>query len=275
MLAGVLLKTVVKRKLYNTGYLYDFFLARYNGDTKKELVTVAKCFLRRQKRPTVPIFADYSANQKYSLADIREELRKYDVISFDVFDTLLFRKTSVPTDVFLLVEKETACPGYAKKRQLAETNARLFKCRETGSSEVTLQEIYEAPPLKNVEDKNQQMQAELQAEQRVCYANEALKKLVKELVQAGKQVIAVSDMYLPKTEIHELLRKNGYQEIKRLYVSCEYGISKSDGRLFDVIKEALGSQKAICHVGDNFYSDVMAQKGKITKAIHYIKNKGD
>lgn len=272
MSASVRLKTAVKNKLYDSGYLYDFYLARYMGNTKKELLTIAKCFFQRRKHPALSIFADYSTGQCYNIAALREELEKYDVISFDVFDTLLLRRTPAPTDVFLLVEKETSCPGFTRKRQLAESNARLFKCRETGSREVTLQEIYETPPLNNIADIHQQMLAELQAEHRVCYANEELNLLVKELAQAGKQVIAVSDMYLPKTEIHELLRKNGYPEIKQLYVSCEYGISKSDGKLFDVVKEKLGRQKTICHIGDNFYSDVMAEKGKITKAIHYIKN---
>lgn len=275
MSASVRLKTAVKNKLYDSGYLYDFYLARYSSDAKKELLAIAKCFFQWRKHPSLAIFADYSTRQCYKIANLREELQKYDVISFDVFDTLLLRKTPAPTDVFLLVEKETACPGFAQKRQLAESNSRLFKCRETGSREVTLQEIYEAPPLNNIANIHQQMLAELQAEHRVCYANEVLKILVKELVQAGKQVISVSDMYLPKTEILTLLRNNGYSEIKQLYVSCEYGISKSDGKLFDVVKEEIGSQKTICHIGDNFYSDVMAQKGKITKAIHYIKNKGD
>lgn len=275
MSASVRLKTAVKNKLYDSGYLYDFYLARYMGNTKKELLAIAKCFFQRRKHPALSVFADYSTGQCYNIADLREELKRYDVISFDVFDTLLLRKTPEPTDVFLLVEKETVCPGFARKRQLAESNARLFKCRETGSREVTLQEIYETPPLNNIADIHQQMLAELQTEHRVCYANEGLNLLVKELAQAGKQVIAVSDMYLPKTEILKLLRTNDYPEIKQLYVSCEYGSSKSDGKLFDIVKDELCSQKTICHIGDNFYSDVMAQKGKTTKAIHYIKNKGD
>lgn len=271
MSVSVQLKAAVKNRLYDSGYLYDFFLARYSGDTKKELLTIARCFLQRRKRPTVQLFADYSASQRYSLAELQKELGKYDVISFDVFDTLLLRKTSVPADVFRLVEKETDCPGFAQRRQLAESNARLLKYRKTGSREVTFQEIYGTPPLSSTPNIHQQMLAELQAERRVCYANEALQNLMAELVQAGRQVIAVSDMYLPKTEIYELLRKNGYREIKQLYVSSEYRASKSDGRLFDVVKEELGRQKTICHIGDNFYSDVMAQKGKITKAIHYIR----
>ena len=41
---------------------------------------------------------------------------EFDVVSFDVFDTLLVRRCLEPCDVFAMVEKKTSCRGYAKAR---------------------------------------------------------------------------------------------------------------------------------------------------------------
>ena len=267
----VWMKDVVKNKLRTSAYEFDFCYARYWGNRKQELYAVMRCLLKRDRQSSDQVFADYSTNKKYDFEELLQELENYDVISFDIFDTLLFRKVSKPTDVFCLVENKTGLAGYAQKRKMAELNARGNKHQETGSNEVTIEEIYQTLPLNSLENFHQLMAVEMQTEREICYANEDLKTLIKRLKENKKQVIAVSDMYLPETEICELLDQNGFQGIDQVYVSCEYGISKSDGKLFGLVKREIGGQKSICHIGDNFYSDVMAQKGKINKAIHYIK----
>lgn len=43
------------------------------------------------------------SNPNLSVVAYVDKLKEYDVVSFDVFDTLIFRPFSVPTDLFSLV----------------------------------------------------------------------------------------------------------------------------------------------------------------------------
>lgn len=54
----------------------------------------------------------------------------------------------------------------------------------------------------------------------------------------------------------ELLTKNGYTGIEKLYVSCEYGKSKESGELYRMVREELPPETKLIHVGDNEHSDV-------------------
>lgn len=266
------IKNYIMNQLTHSAYFYNFCLARYHNNRAKELAACICSFVRRKTSITSQIFADYSDGCSYDRDSLVKKLMNFDVISFDVFDTLLFRKVIKPTDVFQLVERDASSQGYAKKRQEAEFNARKLKYQRTGSNEVTLQEIYQTPPLNSMSDVQELLCAELRTEHKVCYANEILRMLVNELKAKEKRIIAVSDMYLPQSEICTLLQENNFHGIEYVYVSCEYDASKSDGNLFELVKKDIGIEKTICHIGDNFYSDVMAQKGKIEKALHYMKN---
>ena len=65
----------------------------------------------------------------------------YDVISFDIFDTLLFRLVCNPYDVFLLMESKYNFKNFSALRIKAESNARGEK-NHNKKKEVSLQEIY-------------------------------------------------------------------------------------------------------------------------------------
>ena len=40
-----------------------------------------------------------------------------DIISFDIFDTLIVRKVTRPEDIFRIIEKKTGIKGFAKTRE--------------------------------------------------------------------------------------------------------------------------------------------------------------
>ena len=69
-------------------------------------------------------------------------LMGYDVISFDVFDTLLLRPFSRPEDLFLLLGQRLQYPGFQTIRMKAEAQARQIKKEQSGAGEVTLEEIW-------------------------------------------------------------------------------------------------------------------------------------
>ena len=54
-----------------------------------------------------------------------EKIKDYDVISFDIFDTLIFRPFSLPTDVFYLMGEKLGMLDFKNVRIWAEWDARV------------------------------------------------------------------------------------------------------------------------------------------------------
>lgn len=206
-----------------------------------------------------------------------EELARFEVVSFDVFDTLVFRPFSDPSDLFFLMEKELEYPGFATIRREIESRARRKNYQSGKTVEVTLEEIYQA-----VEEwcgigqkKGRDLEWRLQKE--YCFANPYMKEVVSELCSRHKRVIAVSDMYLHAEQIREILRRCGYPEFAEIYVSCEFGCSKAEGSLYREVCRREG-KKNIVHVGDNRRSDVLNAEmygitGKHYPNVNRIGNK--
>ena len=70
-------------------------------------------------------------------------LAEFDIVSFDVFDTLLFRPFSDPRDMFGLIGLELNYPGFQKLRIQAEEQARRKEWESGETREVTLGDIWE------------------------------------------------------------------------------------------------------------------------------------
>ena len=64
----------------------------------------------------------FSVVKKYNSKKINiyEEIKKHEIISFDIFDTLLIRPYVKPTDLFLHIEKLYKIKGFYKNRIMAE-----------------------------------------------------------------------------------------------------------------------------------------------------------
>ena len=72
-------------------------------------------------------------------------LPSFDVVSFDIFDTLLLRPFLKPTDLFWKLERDEGAKGFAEDRIAGERRAHA-KARAAGRVEATFQEIYEEIP---------------------------------------------------------------------------------------------------------------------------------
>ncbi|MBC8544961.1 hypothetical protein [Bianquea renquensis] len=192
------------------------------------------------------------------------KLMAYDIISFDVFDTLLFRPFSNPTHVFYLAGIRLQYPDFTRIRIESEQQARDKKRRESGTSEVTLEEIWDAMEAETGIPKETGMRVEWECEKRCCYGNPYMLPIVKELQRNGKRLIAASDMYLGKDQIRDLLTTCGYGEFEEYFVSCDYEKSKGEGSLYEVIRETMGRTMTYAHVGDNRQSD-----GKQARRHHF------
>lgn len=189
-----------------------------------------------------------------------QEIDKSEMVSFDVFDTLLVRPFAAPTDVFKYIEHIYQKSGFAAKRIEAERLARKKK----GNIEVTLEDIY--TELKEYAECSE---LEMNCEEQFLQANQAIKDLFDYAVSSGKKTIIVSDMYLPSSFIDRVLKKNGYCGYDRIFVSSEFGKTKHDGSLFDVVLWDYNiSAMKVLHVGDNITSDYEQPRSRGIRAIH-------
>ncbi len=189
-----------------------------------------------------------------------EELIRFDIISFDLFDTLMFRPFSEPADLFYVVGERLDYVDFKRIRMEAEKQARSKKFAASRTYEVTLDEIWNQLELVSGINACKGIKTELETEYNLCYANPFMQSIYKGLLAAGKRIVITSDMYLPAAFLERLLEKNGFAGYERLFLSCEEIKSKGDGTMFEYVKKTLGRQYSYAHVGDNPKSDIQMAK---------------
>ena len=203
-------------------------------------------------------------------------IQRYQVISFDIFDTLIKRNVSLATQIFDIVETrynrlhpEKAISGFKNMRIRAEQAVR----EETPSREITYEEIYKKCASimtgEVVESLQDLMDIEVQTEIDYCEPNIPVRDVYQQCLSLGKRVIIISDMYLPKTIIEIILEKCGIIGYERLYLSSEVGKQKKTGELFDyVIKDIDVKAKNILHFGDRKKADNLMPRLKGMKSFY-------
>lgn len=220
-----------------------------------------------KRNPALPV-SESNAAKREPPQVFAARLKDYDIISFDVFDTLIFRPFQKPADLFYLVGGRINYLNFCRLRIQVEQQARKRKIKEQGHAEVTISEIYDCFEQITGFSAAEAKKEELMAEQTLCFANEYLLEVVKILKRAGKRIIVVSDMYLPGIVIREILNHCGYTQIDEYYISCEYQASKADGRLYDFVKEK--EHGRLVHIGDHFEADVRQAKRHGLDAFYYL-----
>ena len=189
------------------------------------------------------------------------KLPNSNIISFDVFDTLIIRPGyNLPTDVFDILSPN---PDFKEARIEAERKTRT----ESKSEDITLESIYEKL-YENPRERQEAMEREISTELSICKCNIPALAFFNKVKESGKKIIIISDMYLKASDIEKLLRNCGYDlDGVEIYVSSEYGLTKRSGNLFKTVLSDLKAQKAIkssndiTHIGDNLRSDwLMARK---------------
>lgn len=183
-----------------------------------------------------------------------------DVISFDVFDTLILRPFDDPKSVFFLLGEIHKCPSFKRYRILSEKLARQEAYQNTGCNEVTLYDIYRKMQRFVILDIEKAVELEIQTELNLAFANPYMKNVFMQAKNLGKKIIAVSDMYLPHEVIEKMLLKCGYSGFDKIFVSNEYGKSKRSGGLYDEVKQYCGEESRILHIGDNIAADRASAK---------------
>lgn len=200
---------------------------------------------------------------------LKQLIDKNNIISFDIFDTLILRNIFQPTDIFRILAKfakdEFDIDDFFQKRVEGEKTAR----DKVKNSEADFQEIYDEVEKLcgcNIE-KIKQM--ELQLEMEFSVINPYMMEIWKYASEQKKTIIFISDMYLSSDFIKKLLKKNGYK-VEHLYVSNEYRKNKGSKELYELVGQELNCKKTNwLHIGDNEYSDYKQAKEFGINAYHY------
>ncbi len=208
------------------------------------------------------------------IAQIKRKIveNKIKTVSFDLFDTLIFRNTDSPTALFAqgYHRRCTALQGlqndaFADLRVAWEKKARQV----TRAGDISLEDIYAQAPL-TPEQQAQLCQAELNQERSSGQLNSEMLALVSSLSEQGVAVCFISDMYLSAQQIQDCFfhKANWLKEIP-LFVSGQVGLTKRSGELFDFVADQLGWDKPYwLHIGDHTIADVQRPEQKHIHSWH-------
>lgn len=191
---------------------------------------------------------------------LAKDLMQYDVISFDIFDTLILRPFSKPTDLFMVVGNKLKIIDFMRIRMEAEKVARDESMVLKGNHEVSIYDIYEKVSRKTGIKVQEGVSAEIETEMEFCFANPYMKRVYDLLKDQGKKIILTSDMYIPADMMVKLLKSCGYEGYQKLYISCDYECNKRNGGLYKTIRHEMGNDAKIIHIGDNYTTDVNSAK---------------
>lgn len=112
------------------------------------------------------------------------------------------------------------------------------------------------------------LQLELKIERLELSARLEIKDLYDYAVSLRKEVMIISDMYLPADFIGEILYANGYMSHSKLYVSSATGVLKSTGNMFRFVLKNTGYRtQDVLHIGDNILGDYICPKSLKIKSI--------
>lgn len=199
------------------------------------------------------------------------QVKPYQYVSFDIFDTLVKRNLENPTDVFKLMEHKVG-NGFANQRIEAEKKAREG-LKKSGRKEVLIEDIYKC--FSESERRNL-IELELNTELQLLTPNHPVIDVYNRCLEDGKTVFITSDMYWPQEIVERLLVKIGVASYKELYLSSYRQAVKSDGSLFQLlVKTEHINPKELIHIGDCKVGDFLEPQKLGIKAVQiprYTKN---
>jgi len=205
-----------------------------------------------------------------------KKIDRYEYISFDIFDTLLKRDVIDYTEVFDLVaikalkQYSIQANKYKYERIAAEKKARSKRL----NSEITIEDIYSNFVNFSLSELEIFKKLECEVESEILFADNNVKELYNLCLINKKKIIIISDMYLSKEFLANILYKNGYIDYYRLYVSSDVKKQKRTGELFKLVLDDLAiKSNQIIHIGDNFRSDYFMPRLYLINSIKIKTNK--
>lgn len=243
-------------------FAYYVLFMRFLGKAKDITIYEEKSL------PTKQSESEQFVAKHMTVEEYIQKAAEYDVVSFDIFDTLILRPFTEPADLFYFVGNDLGFMDFKNVRIQAEYEARMQCYKKNDHMEIDIKDIWKQLSEMTGIPAKKGMELEMQYEYSFCYANPFMQKVYQGLQKLGKKIIITSDMYLSSEFLEKMLRKNGYDGYERIFISNDYKASKAKGDLYDVVKKAIAGKRLI-HIGDNLHSDIaMAKKHKVDN-LHY------
>lgn len=228
--------------------------SKVNGKIDEQVKANCSELLIAEKKSVSP------KENRLSVMSLVSQLVEYDIVSFDIFDTLIFRPFSNPRDLFYILGRKFEILDFRKIRIDAEDMVRKQSEMIYGNYEVTLNEIYKYIERRTGLNAEYGVKVEVETEQELCYANPYMLRVFRLLKSQNKKMIATSDMYLSSVALKKILSSCGYEGLDDIYVSCEFGVNKRNGGLYKTLKKRYGDSAKMIHIGDNWESDILSAK---------------
>ncbi|MBU2977233.1 rhamnan synthesis F family protein [Alteromonas sp. C1M14] len=205
------------------------------------------------------ISSSYYKTPEQLLSDVSN----FDVVSFDIFDTVLRREFTYPDYAKYKLGKElTKLEYFDSAEEFVEhrNNAELA-CRKAVNFEGDI-DIYQAyQQLAKQKGIAEELAAswadkEFYYDLAMALPKDEMVKIVHELNAKGREIWFVTDIYYTKAQITKMLRKIGISVPYKLFVSSDIKKRKDAGTMWTFIKQLVDeSGQSFLHVGDNVRSD--------------------
>ena len=204
------------------------------------------------------IFANYVCSQEQLL----HKIQMFDIISFDVFDTLVRRTHHVPDYAKLKLGKYLVEQGvmddahtFIKLRNDAEFEVRKAK---DFKGDVSIIEAYlQLGKNQGWDEATSILYSDLEFayDLDMIRSKDEVVDILNTLIGRGKSVYIISDTYYSEHQIVLMLRKAGVTNGYKLFVSSELGLRKDSGTMWAYMKEQLTGKGSFVHIGDNAVAD--------------------
>ena len=236
---------------FGSSLAYDFILPRcYGIDTCRfiEAYNPANLVSRKRKRKAQ---SDDSIGSGLK-EKIKDRIMQNELISFDIFDTLLIRKTLYPQDVFFLTERKALLAGYdANGFVSARTRA------EDSQTYCTIYQIYDWLQEYfgwSSRETREIQEMEIEIEREILVPRTEVVTLLRFAKEAGKRIVLTSDMYYPEPVLRDILMNTGITGYEKILVSCDVKKSKHTG-IYEELSKFCVDTGHILHIGDNAMAD--------------------
>lgn len=231
---------------------------------------------------TAEIANSWDTKTQVSAAEVSHLLDYYGdkikILSLDCFDTLLWRKTAAPKDVFYDMQHRLwhESLGVTAYQRIASA-ARAYRAKfiTDNTRQVSLDDIYHYFTSLAEDQKKLLVEEELQTEIDLCYAFYPFVELIRQAKNRGIKVIIVSDTYLTSIQLKKLLSSHLPPEIMgaidKIFSSLEYGLFKSEGLFQHVIEHYSLPGQTLLHIGDHHTADFEAPRKLGIRSLHFLQ----
>jgi FMN phosphatase YigB (HAD superfamily) len=240
----------------------------------------------------MPVYCQSPATENYSrpqfihkdVADLAKIVDPIEMISTDVFDTLLLRssrseRARIMTGERLFSNLLAQRGWHIAADVLVEARLQAQRLAFRGLSlrgiagEARLVDIIGRqltvlglPPFLAAE----RLRIELQVEKGSLVANKRLGNILRAHRRAGTRIVAISDTTLPTEGVIELIQYfHGPELVDHVYSSADHGLTKRDGGLFLAAAQRENVPlDRIVHIGDDLLADVQTPAAKGITVYH-------